>query len=464
MRLLGLQGLILGAVLLVIVTQVVRDYTVHYRHTITRDLTDEIIEYSHEASIRSPQQTLAAFTRSYLASRPASSGHVILVRLKGQSILGSTEDLPQARRLARLPAVARALSGPAGPRTLTTVTIGGASFLVMTSPVEQGRQVIGTFIAAANLGSLQQAHARILLLSSIEAGLALLVALLSTFLVLRHLLGTVGAVTDAAAEISRGDLERRINYPGPRDEVGRLAATFDEMIARISGTLAGQRQLLTDVSHQLRTPLTVARGHLEVLVRGGLADREEATDTVLLVVDELHHVGLLVDRLLLLGRSLESDFIEREPVDVRAFMAETFDAAQVLADRRWLLAEIPDLVVDADAGKLRGALLNILDNAVKATRPGDTINLAACWSRDLELSVTDTGRGIPPAEQEVVFERFRRGRQGGERGGSGLGLAIVKAVAEAHGGTVRLTSAPGQGTTVTIVLPQSSIRLSSAEP
>ncbi len=448
-----------GAVLVVVVMQVVRDFTAHYQRTVTRDLVEEILEYSHEAGARPASETLAAFTRTYLATRPPATGHVILVGLQGQPILGTTG----ADTLAHQAAIARLLAHPTRARSTTQITVGARNHLVLSSPIEQSGRVVGTFVAAADLSDLRRQHDQILLLSAIEAGFALLVALISTFLLLRHLLKTVGAVTDAAAEISRGDLDRRINYPGPRDEVGRLAGTFDEMIARISRTLDAQRQLLSDVSHQLRTPLTVARGHLEVLARGGWKDREEANDTILLVVDELHHAGLLVDRLLLLGRSLEPDFIDLQLVDVRTFMAELFDAAQVLADRDWSLGRLPDLLIQADGAKLRGALLNILDNAVKATKPGDLIHLGAQSDGELLFSVTDTGCGIPPEQHAAVFERFHRAQPAQDRG-SGLGLAIVKAVAETHGGSVRLTSTLGEGTTVTIALPATSVMRQPDQP
>ena len=221
----------------------------------------------------------------------------------------------------------------------------------------------------------------------------------------------------------------------------------------IAVALTSQRQLLSDVSHQLRTPLTVARGHLEVLLRAHTSDPEEVRDTVSLVVDELHHATILVDRLMMLGRALEPDFLDPQPVDIRAFMADLHDAAKVLAERNWVLGNLPDLVIHADATKLRGAMLNLIDNAIKATTNADTITLTAAeHEHELHLAVTDTGPGIPADLHDVVFDRFRRGRDPHQRG-SGLGLAIVEAVAEAHHGRCQLTSSPGNGCQVAILLP-----------
>ena len=443
----------------VAVVAVVRDFTAHYQRATTRDLAEEVLEYSHEAGARPANENLAAFTRRYLATRLPVSGHLILVALPGQPILGTTG----AATLAASPTGRRWLSAPIPARHAAYVTVAGTQYLILASPIKTAGHTAGLFVAAADLTNLQREHNRILLLAGIEAGLALLVALLSTFLLLRHLLRTISTITNTADEISGGDLDRRINYAGSEDEVGRLALTFDHMIARIAETLAAQRQLLSDVSHQLRTPLTVARGHLEVLARSHPEVDTETTDTVALVIDELHHAGILVDRLLLLGRALEPDFVDLAPVDLRAFMAELFDSAQVLADRRWSLGELPDIVIRADEPKLRGAMLNLLENAVNATQPTDAISLTARHGPEVVLSVADSGHGIPIEQHEAVFTRFHRAQPADGRG-SGLGLAIVKAVAEAHGGTVRLTSTPGHGSTVSIVLPPSSVNPTSDQP
>jgi signal transduction histidine kinase len=128
----------------------------------------------------------------------------------------------------------------------------------------------------------------------------------------------------------------------------------------------------------------------------------------------------------------------------------------VLAERHWILGELPDVVLVIDGAKLRGALLNLVDNAVKATGPEDGIELRVRYDHDIVFSVSDTGAGIVAEAQEHVFDRFRRAGSVNQRG-DGLGLAIVKAVAEAHGGHVRLDSTEGEGTTVDIVLPASRV-------
>jgi two-component system OmpR family sensor kinase len=297
------------------------------------------------------------------------------------------------------------------------------------------------------------------MLSIAEATVALWAGILSSYLLLRRLLRTVGRITQTAKEIGQGELDRRLGDQGTDDEVGQLATTFDSMIGRLEEAMRAQRRLLSDVSHQLRTPLTVARGHLEVLQRtGDLAESESAETTVELVVDELDHMRELVERLLLLGRAMEPDFVDMEPVDIRAFMADIYDAARVMAPRQWTLGPVPDVVVSADSTKLRGAILNLVDNAVHATAAGDAIAFVTTHEPGttvLSIAVEDSGPGIPVAERDGVLARFARPGARGEDG-SGLGLAIAKAVAEAHDGTLEVDDSTLGGARVAITIPTSA--------
>ncbi len=290
--------------------------------------------------------------------------------------------------------------------------------------------------------------------AAVEAGAALILALVGAYLLLRRILKVVDKVTKTADQIGRQGLRGRLDYSGPDDEVGRLAHTFDFMLSQIEAAMDSQRRLLSDASHQLRTPLTVIRGHLDVLARGKCDDPKEVYETVALVLNELDHTTLLVERMLLLGRSLEPGFIQSEQIPLRAFLEDIFEASRVLAERRWSLGPTPDIILAGDRAKIRGALFNLIDNAVKATDPGDEISIQAQLGEDLVLSVVDTGRGIPAGQQSAVLERFAQLKSTNGRG-HGLGLAIVKGVVEGHGGRVTLESAPDRGCTVHMHLPRS---------
>jgi signal transduction histidine kinase len=291
-----------------------------------------------------------------------------------------------------------------------------------------------------------------------EGVIILAVAVLSVYIILRRLLGLVHRLTRAAAEIGlRGELDIRLDETQHGDEVGEMAATFDSMIDRIDKAMSAQRQLLADVSHQLRTPLTVVRGHLELLDHRELERSPEIRETVKSVLDELESMNRLIGRLTLLGRSLEADFLEVGAVDLRSLMADLHDAVSVIAPRQWIVSQTPDITFVGDLEKIRGAVLNLVDNAIKETEPSDSIALSASLvsigdASVLEFIIDDSGPGIDPDDREMVLQRFGRSPTV-EREGTGLGLAIVSAVAKSHGGHLRLDDPPLGGCRAVLSIP-----------
>jgi len=413
-------------------------------------LTEELPEYQQAAIHRPAGQNLLAFSAAYLATYSRSNGTALIIGLGGREVGAA----PSASSLAMAPPVRGwVASPPAGP-TITDVVANGTTYRVVASPILAGGHAVGVLVAGIDLGVVQDQVVAILPLVAGEAGSALLIAVVAGYLLLRRVRRTLAQLTETAATINRDDLSRRLDYRGPDDELGRLAQTFDVMLERVETAFVSQRRLLSDVSHQLRTPLTVMRGHLDVLRRGGLRDPEEAADTLALVISEIDHTNALVNQLLLLGQSEEPGFLDTARVDLRSFMADIFTSVQGLAPRHWALEAVPDAVVTVDLDKVRGALLNLVDNAVRATGPDDSITLRASCDGALVFAVADTGTGIPVEHQEAVFQRFVHT---GQNHGAGLGLTIVRAIAEAHGGHADLQSAPGSGCTVRIVLPASSI-------
>jgi signal transduction histidine kinase len=420
-----------------------------------RDLTEEGAEFTNAASIRPHGQSLKAFSRFYLDTHLRPSSLSLIIALNESGVGRAALVSRGLRPIVSRPVIASMLAGAAPPTKLSDLAIGDAQYRAYATPIFLSGQRIATLVAVRNLAHLNANRNSELLITALEGVAALIASVLAGYLLLGRVLHVVARVRSTAEQAAGGDLSLRVDYQGPADEVGRLAGTVDTMLGRIDHAFSAQRRLLSDVSHQLRTPLTVIRGHLEVLARNPDADAEERAETIALVVDELEHVSLMVERLLLLGRALEPDFIEEEAIEVRPLLEDVFEAAEFLAPRHWELEPGPPLAIRADRTKLRGALLNLIDNAVKATDDQDTILLAAHHDGELVFEVADTGRGLSSAEQKRLFERFSRASD--RYRGSGLGLAIVKAVAEAHGGRVELKSAPGQGARFSIVLPQDRI-------
>jgi two-component system OmpR family sensor kinase len=238
----------------------------------------------------------------------------------------------------------------------------------------------------------------------------------------------------------------------------RLAAS--EEIKRVSETnlrlLERQRRFVQDASHELRTPITVALGHTELIQRT-TADQLVLEDASV-VADELQRLRRLAERLLLLASAEHPDFLRAKPVELEPLMVDIIHR-WFPTPRHWALGRVADdLTVEADPDRLALALDALIENAVKHTKPEDSIELAV--RRDgatAVVSVSDSGPGIPQGDLERIFDRFARvdTDRNREGGGMGLGLPIVKAIAEAHGGSVRVRSEPGRGSTFELLLPAS---------
>ena len=290
------------------------------------------------------------------------------------------------------------------------------------------------------------------LMLAVGAGTVLLAAG-GAWVVAGRILRPVRDVAATAHSITETDLSRRIPLDGrPADELTDLAASVNEMLDRLEAGAAAQRRFLDDAGHELRTPITIVRGHLEVV---DATDPGDVRETVALVDDELDRMNRIVSDLLLLARAEQPQFVRPQPVDVAALTAEVFDKVRRLGDREWLLETAADVDAELDTQRVTQALVALADNAVRYTVPGDRVSLGSQLSGgELRFWVSDTGPGVPESEQSRVFERFARGSSGARRSdGAGLGLSVVRAIAVAHGGRAVLDSVPGRGTTVGLVLP-----------
>jgi signal transduction histidine kinase len=283
-------------------------------------------------------------------------------------------------------------------------------------------------------------------------------------------LGVVMATTGAAIGL---DVARGTEPVAELTEVPLMAAMFGAMVwharrkltaeqearrigeenARLAAT---QRRFLQDASHQLRTPITIALGHAELLA-DGLTSRQEGHD-IKVVLGELNRLRRIAERLLVIAAAEGPEFLQAEPVDLDSFVIEILRRWRPTADRRWQLGRLDKVTVPADRERLGLAVDALLENAVRHTGSGDQIKLSvavAGHGRPVRLTVTDTGQGIPAGLLPHVFDRFRSGDSGPPRG-TGLGLALVSAVARAHGGDVLVHSDPGQGSEFELLLPAPS--------
>jgi signal transduction histidine kinase len=276
-----------------------------------------------------------------------------------------------------------------------------------------------------------------------------------------RVLRPIGRITAVARDIQATDLSRRIELPGPDDELKQLSDTFDAMLARLDAAFAAQRQFVADASHELRNPLAIIRTNVDVALADPRADPEDLRHTIAVVKRASDRMARLVDDLLALARRQEPT-LEHEPVDLGAAVAEASDDFVVPAAARNIVLDraiARGVTVTGDRDALKRAVANLLENAVRLAPEGSRIRLATGSEGDRAwVAVADEGPGIAPEDQPHVFDRFWRADKARSRadGGTGLGLAIVRQIAESHGGQVRLQSKVGVGSSFVIWLPVAS--------
>lgn len=318
-------------------------------------------------------------------------------------------------------------------------------------PVQVAGEPEAGLYAVAYVRGLEQAD---LIASAQTYALVSVVALLVVgvvgWIVAGRLLRPVRLLRETAQRISDTDLSGRIPVTG-NDDVSELASTVNAMLDRLEAAFRVQRDVLDDAGHELRTPITIVRGHLELM---DSRDPAEVAETRSLALDELDRMRRLVDDLVLLAKAKRPDFVQPAEVELDRLTDEVFDKARPLGDRAWHVDARARASVELDTQRITQAWLELISNAVKFTEPGQQVAVGSRIDAGVvELWVRDGGPGIPPGDLEQIFERFRRAEPGPRAEGSGLGLAIVKAIAEAHGGRVRVDSAPGRGSTFVMELP-----------
>jgi two-component system, OmpR family, sensor histidine kinase MprB len=339
------------------------------------------------------------------------------------------------------------LAALGGSPSYRDVSTGGTDLRVLTEALPGG----GAIQLARSLQDTNHTlNTLVLILALVSAGGIALAAALGP-VVARTALAPAGEVSDAAEEVARThDLSHRIQVRG-NDELGRLAASFNEMMAALERSEAAQRRLVADASHELRTPLATLRTNIETL---GRSDRLEPAERDRLVEDltqELEEMTGLVGDVVELARAPGQDAVQRQDVALDELARDAIERAERRDRGLSFDADLHPSLVNADAQRLGRAISNMLDNAGKWSPPGGRIEVSV---GDGRVTVRDHGPGFPPDDLDKVFDRFWRADDARGRPGSGLGLAIVQRVAEEHGGTTTAANAPDGGAVVSLQLPE----------
>ena len=288
---------------------------------------------------------------------------------------------------------------------------------------------------------------------------AIAIALLVTFILSRRILAPVKSLTLAARRLGQGDFSQRVQSKD-RGEIGELAQTFNSMASDLERAEKLRQNMVADVAHELRTPLANVRGYLEAL-RDGVIKPD--TETIRSLDEEANLLSRLVEDLqeLSLAETGELKLIY-QPADISRLINQVVAAVQMQAKAKGISMSIDSAealpAVNIDSQRIKQVLRNLLDNAITHTNKGDAITVIARKRPNcVKVTVTDTGKGIPPETIPNIFERFYRVDKSRARatGGSGLGLTIAKRLVEAHGGKIEVQSEPGKGSTFSFTIPVS---------
>ena len=276
----------------------------------------------------------------------------------------------------------------------------------------------------------------------------------------RKSLAPVLAMSQQAHRIGVENLGERLHVTNPRDELGRLAATFNELLTRLSGAFQIQRRFMADASHELRTPISVVRTTASVILSKGSRAEEEYRNAMAVVESQARRLTRIVDDMLRLARADAGHVVLQSRLfHLDEMLLETVQAAVVLASQKEVAIEVSELSegpFQGDEDLLRQMVMNLLDNAVKYTPPRGKIEVSlSSQNGSYAIRVADTGCGIPAAAQSHIFERFYRVEQGrSAASGAGLGLAIALWIAEIHSGSLELERSTPEGSVVRALLPR----------
>jgi signal transduction histidine kinase len=421
--------------------------------TVLRTQTAEWRQFSAEAPLSTPAELTRIGRRFIAAQRYHAEALVILVQVAHGPVITNSRELLAAEgaRERRSPETAGLLNAPPG---LATVPVADAGQMrLLSQPIVSHGRAVGTLRVANPLRPVSQAQAS-MRRTFIFVGLgALALAVVAGVLLASLIAAPLRRMARVASAVDAGDLSLRAGPIAAPDEVQILAGAFDRMLDRLERVFKRQRDFVSDASHELRTPLTVVRAQVELLDRETSAEaRHEATGLLLRRLDELDR---LVGDMLTLASAEAGQLIEPTTVELSDFFADLERDLPLFGERDFTV-EAVDGTLQADPNRLTQVMRNLIRNAVTHTEPGDAVDVSS-WAHggELEITVSDTGPGIPPDRLEHVFERFYRLDGGRSRatGGGGLGLAIARAIVEAHGGTIRAESEPGRGATFRIELP-----------
>jgi heavy metal sensor kinase len=409
-----------------------------------------------------PQDVRAGLLELAPLEEFSAPGIYVQVRDVQGAIIAASANLPRAELPVTDGLIQAALEGQEG---FETVPVGDEQVRVLAWPLDSTGPVVGIVVVGQSLQLVETTRDGIQQLFTLASVVAVLAALAGGWWLTARALRPISDVTGVVRSIAAtGQFEQRVARPPADDEVGELVVTFNEMLARLERTFAAQREFLADASHELRGPLMVIRGNLDLL-RLGLPE-EERRASVREASEEVARMSRLAADLLFLAAADAEEVMRREPIRFDEVVLGAWERARHLdgGTHDMQPAVVEPLVVLGDGGRLDQLVWNLVENAVRYTPAGGRVELSlGREGEEAVLRVTDTGVGIADEHLPRIFERFYRVDKARSKsaGGTGLGLAIVKSVVQAHGGRADVSSqvegGPGRGSTFTVWLPSGPV-------
>ncbi len=392
--------------------------------------------------------------RRYLELNPSTASYWTIVTFEDGLRLAASNGPPELEPLftdRRLP------TGPLNAREVIDTGTEAGQILTSSAPILLGGEQLATLQIVAPMAPVRSEAREAAYVIAAAAGASLLVGGVLLAATLWRALTPLSGLAAAARSTELQRLDARVEEPDSGDEVALLAAEFNGMLERLEAATRQQQEFLASVGHELRTPITIARGNLELVTTVDRDDPAAIEETVAIVSDELGRMGRLVEDLMTFARVQTPDFIRPRPLDLVSWFEELELKLQATPlGRQVRIVPPPPITLEADPDRLTQAVLNLTNNAAVHNPPDTPIRIRAAMDPDhprLLLLVEDEGHGIDPEILDEVFSPFVRA--GEARDSTGLGLAVVHAVMTAHGGQVDVRSAT-TGTVVTLALPCSA--------
>ncbi len=416
-----------------------------------RSIAALLLEAREDRPTADERAILEEAVRRYLQLNPSTPSYWTIVTFEDGLRLAASNGPPELEPLF----AARSLpSGPMGAREVIDTGTPAGEILTSSAAVILGDEQLATLQIVAPMAPVRSEAREAAYLVAAAAGASLLVGGVLLAATLWRALAPLGALAATARSTELRRLDARVEEPDSGDEVALLAAEFNRMLERLAAASRQQQEFLASVGHELRTPITIARGNLELLTTVDRGDPAAVAETVAIVHDELGRMGRLVEDLMTFARVRTPDFIRPRALDVVSWFEELELKLQATptGDQVRILPP-PPVTLHADPDRLTQAVLNLTTNAAVHNPVGTPIRIRAVLDHqeeELHLVVEDEGTGIDPEILDEVFAPFVRA--GDARDSTGLGLAVVHAVVTAHGGRIEVSSDRG-GTVVTMTLP-----------